>query len=167
MYRNYKLSTRFIYETHLFLPLLCLSIATGCKKEDDELIPASLATSDLPSSYSSKVTYPATGYYGVNLLDTLATQIPEGTVSLAADLRKGARLKLVITSLDEGIWYYNVGSGVNWAINTFDEVNHCQTFNAVNDGQKCDLNMTFMTKSIRIDYYLFGSDTVTYSRFLN
>jgi len=110
------------------------------------------------------ISYPESGFYGENLLDTTNTELSGEDLSLAAELSEGAELKVIITALDSKVWYYRVSSVANWAITTFDDVNKTQTFTAINDDHRCDLLMNFNSRYFRIDYYEMGSEEVTFSK---
>jgi len=124
-----------------------LSVSISCEKE-----------------FKPTISYPESGFYGENLLDTTNTELSGEDLSLAAELSEGAELKVIITALDSEIWYYRTSSVANWAITAFDDVNKTQTFIAINDDHKCDLLMNFHSRHFRIDYYEMGSEEVTFSK---
>lgn len=143
--------------------IVLLSIATlffaGCKKEEEEE----------PKSIEPSIEYPRIGHYGTNILDTSLYNytgggLQYGSFSLKADLRNNAGLKLIIHGADTGLWVFNVGSIQNWAYNTIDLNNVKQEFKAVDPNSNCDLKISFVPGTYRIDYYEFYSDTITHRK---
>jgi hypothetical protein len=108
----------------------------------------------------SIIAYPKTGINGPNVLALNDTIYSGGQFSLAATLPPGMSLKVVITALDKGgIWFYSVGSGINWSITTFTGTS--QTFTAINPGT-CDLQMReFARGRYLIEYFETSSKTPT------
>jgi hypothetical protein len=104
--------------------------------------------------------YPADGLYGENILDIIKTQYTDTIFSLAADLATGAILKIKITSLTDGIWYYRVmnESETNWNITTFDMDHKSQIFTTIESGRSCDLYMEFFKGDFMIEYFEVGKD---------
>jgi len=134
---------------------------------------------------NSLITYPSQGVNGVNILALSDTIYSGGgglntTFSLAAQIPKSVSLKIKITSLsssststppldtgkidtitNHAMWYYSVGSAINWSITLFDEKNYTQTFTAIESGQSCDLLMYFDKGSFLIEYYEMNSSSPT------
>jgi hypothetical protein len=133
---------------------------------------------------NSLITYPSQGVNGVNILALSDTLYSGGssttTFSLAAQIPKSVSLKIKITSLsssststpplDTGkidtttnrpMWYYSVGSAINWSITLFDEKNYTQTFTAIESGKSCDLLMYFDKGSFLIEYYEMNPSSPT------
>jgi hypothetical protein len=104
--------------------------------------------------------YPADGLYGENILDIIKTQYTDTIFSLAADLATGAILKIKITSLTDGIWYYRVmnESETNWNVTTFDMDQKTQIFTTIESGRSSDLHMEFMQGDFLIEYFEIGKD---------
>jgi hypothetical protein len=97
--------------------------------------------------------YPSKGQYGINILDLEKTVYAGSVSSLAAKLAKNTKLRIKITALNGGLWYYLVGSDKNWYISPFDYSTHTQEFTAIESGKACDLNIQFHTGKYRIDYF--------------
>lgn len=134
---------------NLIICIAFASILISCEKEVE---------------FTPYIIYPESGFYGENALDTSKVEMPEGFISLAAELSEDAELKIVITSLNTDIWYYKSGSSINWAITDFDQINKTQTFYAVNDDSKCDLSISFVTKNFKIEYYEMGSEEPSFTK---
>lgn len=136
----------------MLIVVLCMFLLVNCQKENE------------PS-----ISYPKNGMYGVNLLDTTAAItanhfISTNAFSLAANLGKEAKLKIVITALDSKDWSYDVNSRENWMITDFDMNAKTQTFTAINDDARCDLKLYFMSQHFKIEYYEMQTDSVSYTR---
>jgi hypothetical protein len=133
---------------------------------------------------NSLVTYPLEGDNGPNILsltDSVYTTTSQYTTfSLAAEIPSGVPLKIKISSLNSSttiipahdsitadtissraIWYYALGSSINWSITAFDETTLTQIFTAIESGKSCDLQMFFDKGSFLIEYYEMNSDVVT------
>jgi hypothetical protein len=104
----------------------------------------------------SLIVYPATGSYGVNILDLEKESYSGENFSLASNLAKGMELKIKITALGSGIWYYALGSSNNWSITQFDDVTKSQYFTAIDSDKSCDLNMLFDSGTFLIEYFEMG-----------
>jgi len=104
----------------------------------------------------SLIEYPISGLYGPNILDLNRTNYSGENFSLSANLTKGAKLKIKITALGDGIWYYFVGSGNNWSITIFDFDTKSQYFTAIDSDKSCDLNMLFDSGEFLIEYFEMG-----------
>lgn len=116
----------------------------------------------------SLFTYPETGNNGDNVLSLSKTNFHSGVdnwVSLSAHLVKGTALKIKITSLNDvdmnaenkGLWWYSVGSEVNWLISQLDFDSYSQTFTAIESGKSCDVKMSFDKGSFLIEYFEMNS----------
>lgn len=104
----------------------------------------------------SLIEYPATGSYGENILDLDKDSYSGANFSLSSNLAEGAELKIKITALGTGIWYYALGSSNNWTITQFDEITKSQYFTAIDSGKSCDLNMLFDSGTFLIEYFEMG-----------
>ncbi len=132
----------------------------------------------------SLIDYPAKGINGDNILhstDTLFNSGIDNTYSLAASLPQSATLKIKITSLsssvmnrsvqadssnvgtptNKAVWYYVLGSGVNWSISEFNFNSYIQTFTAIESGKSCDLKVFFDKGSFLIEYYEMNPNNPT------
>jgi len=131
----------------------------------------------------SLITYPETGLHGSNILSLTKINYVGGDYtehSLSAQLAKGTALKIKITSLSadtviisptdtteaiinitKGMWYYSVGSQINWSISTFNQSNYTQTFTAIEPDKTCDLVMFFQKGSYLIEYFEMNSTVPT------
>jgi hypothetical protein len=108
----------------------------------------------------SLIEYPVSGLYGPNILDLNRTIYSGENFSLSANLAKGAKLKIKITALGSGIWYYELSSVNNWSITTFDYDTKTQYFTAIDSDMPCELNMLFDSGEFLIEYFEMG-DSVT------
>lgn len=131
----------------------------------------------------SLITYPERGMYGDNILSMSKTTFPanmDSTLCLAAQLAKGAALKIKITSMSadatsttpsdttkvsgtvrKAFWFYAPSSNLNWTVSDFDQTNYTQTFTAIEPGKACDLKMFFEAGSFLIEFYEMNSATPT------
>ncbi|HHT23785.1 MAG TPA: hypothetical protein GXZ87_10850 [Bacteroidales bacterium] len=109
----------------------------------------------------SLIEYPEKGLYGQNILDLSKTNYTAAEYnpyenehySLAANLAKGTKVKIVITDLSSGGWFYDIATPKNWSISKFDKATKSQTFTSINSGESCDLSMIFVSGNILIEYY--------------
>lgn len=91
-------------------------------------------------STESIIKYPSEGLYGKNILSLTDSVYSRGDYSLFASIPENMSLKVILTALNPGgIWFYLLGTGHNWSINTFS--NGEQTFTAIDSGTTCDLHM--------------------------
>lgn len=123
----------------------------------------------------SLITYPETGIGGENVLSLPKTNFHSGVdnwVSLAAQLTNGTTLTIKITSLNgtdssgqnKGLWWYSVGSEINWLISTLYIDGDSQTFTTIEPGKSCDLKMSFDKGSFLIEYFEMNSAVPTRSK---
>ena len=105
----------------------------------------------------SLIEYPATGLFGDNILDLEKESYSGENFSLTSNLAKGTELKIRITALDTGAWYYSLGSSTNWSITPFDFVTKTQYFTAIDSDKSCDLNMLFDSGTFLIEYFEMGA----------
>jgi len=102
------------------------------------------------------IQYPARGLYGDNILDLDKENYFGENFSLAANLANGTELKIKITALGTGFWYYRLDSGNNWLISQFDEDTNSQYFTAVESDKSCELNLHFDSGRFLIEYFEMG-----------
>jgi hypothetical protein len=120
----------------------------------------------------SLIEYPEHGLYGQNILDLAKTTYdPEAQYmtqySLAANLAQGTSLKIKITALKSGIWYYSGGSPKNWSITQFDFSARSQLFRAINSNESCDLMMYFDPGEFLVEYFEMNSDEPTRTKIIS
>jgi hypothetical protein len=114
------------------------------------------------------IEYPSEGLYGKNILipgDTLYERLEGVDFSLAANIGRGARLKIKISSigsLDDTLndsteyrpfWYYVFGSQQNWKITNFDMDTYTQYFTSIDPDASCDLSVEFDKGRFLIEYF--------------
>lgn len=122
--------------------------------------------------YVSKITYPAEGIYGANILSDDVTEIyaynPKlhDAYSMKAELPEGFNLKIVIK---DGYWSYMSNPlPINWFVNFYDGITKSQIFSVIEGGKPNDLR--FCPESgdssgfITIDYYENDADEPTKTR---
>lgn len=117
----------------------------------------------------SLIDYPEHGLYGQNILDPAQTIYdPDAQYmtqfSLAANLAMGTSLKIKITALQGGIWYYSPSA--NWFVADFDFNTRSQYFTAVNPGVSCDLMMLFQNGRFLVEYFEMNSDQPTRTKII-
>jgi hypothetical protein len=112
----------------------------------------------------SPIEYPETGLYGENILDVNKTQYTDDNFSLAANLAKGTSLKIKISFISGGLWYYRGGTENNWSITNYDMENKIQYFTAIESNKTCDLNMLFDQGEFLIEYFEMGKTEPTRSK---
>lgn len=108
---------------------------------------------------TNTIDYPEFSNYGENVLFAEKTSFSNG-LSLAANLPKGASLKIIIKG---GLWYYQSlpNAPVNWTITNYDFDLQQQTFTATESGKSCDLIIQFDQGTHTIEYYENNSITPT------
>ena len=106
------------------------------------------------------IEYPEFSGYGENILFGDKTEFTSTKISLAANLAKGAALKIVITG---GTWYYRTlpDGPVNWTISRYDMSKQQQIFTVTESGKGCDLSMIFEAGTHKIEYYENNSSVPT------
>ncbi|MBU1368964.1 MAG: hypothetical protein KJ578_00120 [Bacteroidetes bacterium] len=102
------------------------------------------------------IEYPTTGLYGENILDLEKESYNGENFSLAADLAMGTELKIKITALGTGFWFFTDDSSTNWLITQFDDVTKSQYFTAIDSDKSCDLNIQFNSGTFLIEYFEMG-----------
>ncbi len=122
----------------LLFSVLFVLFFSNCKKEE------------IAQSY---IEYPSSGLYGDNILDTIRRTYLGVEFSLAANLYHGAVLKIKITALGNGIWFYAAGAEQNWVVSDFNELAKSQVFTAIDGDRNCDLQMEFNSGQYRIEYF--------------
>lgn len=135
----------------LYLSLCIIGIVTMMSSCEDE---------DEP-----EIQYPATGFYGDNILMKGKTEYTARDNSLQARLPEGKSVKIVITgktvTFPAGVWFYATGTSNNWAISEFDMSDYTQIFQSIDGGLTCDLRMQFDEGTFQIDYYENGAASPT------
>lgn len=129
-------------------------IVLACTKDDDSIL------------------FPETGFYGENILDKSKTEIFVRENSMQVLVPKGAQFKAEIKGLDTsmeglmptGIWYIEVVSVNNWAIETFNEHNFTQTFTVIDAGLTSDLRIFLDKGRYDINYFEGGSTNPTFTK---
>ncbi|KAF0132239.1 MAG: hypothetical protein FD155_763 [Bacteroidetes bacterium] len=108
---------------------------------------------------TNTIDYPEFSTYGENVLFAEKTSFSNG-LSLAANLPKGASLKIIIKG---GLWYYQSlpNAPVNWTITNYDFDLQQQSFTATESGKSCDLIIQFDAGTHTIEYYENNSITPT------
>jgi hypothetical protein len=120
----------------------------------------------------SLIEYPETGLYGQNILDlSKIVYDPEAQYmtqySLAANLATGTSLKIKITALKSGIWYYSSNTPKNWSITQFDTGSKTQYFTSINSDESCDLMMYFDPGEFLIEYFEMNADEPTRTKIIS
>jgi len=126
---------------------------SACKKPNNE-------------ETNSKITYPATGQYGDNILSDKVTEVYLDTeYSMKADVPKNSNLTII---LKDGSWLY--GSPVNWSVTEYNDDTQSQKFAVLVGGKLCDLHLEFDGKDypiipdntyITVEYYENDAKTPT------
>ena len=149
----------------ILLTALLLACALGCRSST--LIGVADASAD---AGSCGVSYPQTGFYGLNILYPGLTSFPaSGTSSyeLAADHAAGATVTLNMTLLSGMVW--DIGAfGGDWRFTTYDGTTGEQTFSAPNVAGESESSMFFYGNGqARLDLFQCGSPirstTITWS----
>lgn len=126
--------------TYLFMGLLVSTLLISC---DENVHP--------------EIQYPATGFYGDNILMKGKTQYTAQDNSLQAKLPDGKKVKIIITgksvTFPTGVWWMQTATSNNWAISKFDMTHYTQVFQSIDGGLTCDLAMQFDEGTYQIDYY--------------
>ena len=102
------------------------------------------------------IEYPATGFYGDNLLLKAKPVYTEQENSLVARIPQGKKVKIIITSkaalFPSGVWFYEPATNNYWAITDFNSSSVTQAFSSINGGLTCELRMNFDKGTFQIDY---------------
>lgn len=122
--------------------------------------------------FSKNINYPEFSTYGENILYGEKTSFSDDwssdwNLSLAANLPKGASLKIIIKG---GLWSYEAlpNKPVNWTISEYDFNLQQQTFTATESGKNCDLIISFEESSTyTIEYYENNSTIPTRTKSIN
>ncbi|NLJ82485.1 MAG: hypothetical protein GX330_05100 [Bacteroidales bacterium] len=122
--------------------------------------------------FSKNIDYPEFSTYGENILYGEKTSFSDDwssdwNLSLAANLPKGASLKIIIKG---GLWSYEAlpNKPVNWTISEYDFNLQQQTFTATESGKNCDLIISFEESgTYTIEYYENNSTIPTRTKTIN
>jgi hypothetical protein len=139
-----------ILKNCVFLPLCAISMllfVSSC--DDDDLL---------------EIQYPETGFYGDNILMKGKTNYTTEQSSFQAKLPAGQKVKIVITgnaSFPNAVW--GSRSIHNWAIYGMGTA-YTQTFQSIDGGQTCVLEIQFNVGTYQIDYYENDATSLTYSK---
>ena len=110
------------------------------------------------------IEYPQTGAYGLNLLygdDTL--YVSQGNYSFSAQVPEGSSLKIKLTQVTGGVWYYALNTG-GWTVSPYQsgqQYYEAQPGSVANDVQ---LNLMNMTGSFAVWYYENSTTIVAKSK---
>jgi hypothetical protein len=141
----------------IFLTALLLACALGCR--------SSTLIGDADAGVDAGrcgVSYPQTGFYGLNILYPGLTSFPAGGTSsyeLAADHAAGATVTLNMTLLSGMVW--DIGAfGGDWRFTTYDGTTGEQTFSAPNVAGESESSIFFYGNGqARLDLFECGSTT--------
>jgi hypothetical protein len=147
----------------------------------EKYVQAFIASAKYP--FTDNISYPATGSYGVNVLDPAVASYGAGdTMSLLATLPRGTSLKVHLSGQGGAMWAYTLGKTSCWTITTFDSSRQTQDYSVTSGtvAQTCDLQLSLLSlfsmspnpvdvgsgkPCIQMDYYenpdLWGSATPT------
>ena len=120
---------------------------------------ASLSSCDIDENES--IEYPATGFYGDNILFEARTDYNKRENSLQCKLPRGTQVAIKITGksvtsgglIPSGIWYYDPTTTNNWAVTNMDMTNYSQIFTSIDGGLTCDAEMMFDSGTFLIEYF--------------
>jgi hypothetical protein len=132
-YRQLKISALMKY-TYVVMGLLSITLLISC---DEETHP--------------EIQYPATGFYGDNILMKGKTEYTARDNSLQAKS----------VTFPTGVWWMQGATSNNWAISKFDMTQYTQVFQSIDGGLTCDLAMQFDEGTYQIDYYENDAATPT------
>jgi hypothetical protein len=147
----------------VFLTALLLACALGCRSST--LIGVADAAAD---AGGCGVSYPQTGFYGLNILYPGLTSFPSvsstSSYELAADHAAGATVTLNMTLLSGTVW--DIGAfGGDWRFTTYDYMTGEQTFSTPNVAGGSESSMFFSGNGeARLDLFECGSTTPTSSK---
>jgi len=113
-----------------------------------------------------KITYPASGEYGTNVLnDTVLVINHMQFYSMTANLPAGNSLKVNISG---GMWYYQaIPAPINWLANAYNDITKTQTFTVTASNTPNDLKIAFESNdNITIDYYENDATLPTHTKHL-
>lgn len=125
------------------------------------------------------IEYPATGFYGDNILFKEKTAYTNRENSLQFKPSKDASAKIKITGktvtpgttgsigiagLTKGIWLIEATTVNNLVRSTFDNSTYSQTFTSIDGGITCSVKLIFDKGTFEIEYFENGSETPTFSK---
>jgi hypothetical protein len=115
------------------------------------------------------IDYPETGLSGANFLNetdtvftefqfySLAAKRPNDCVDLAVKISR-------YSSSCTNCWYYNFGSGQNWAVSSYDATTFSQTYTSL--GLDADISIGFYAGTFKLEFFLNGSSTPYRTKFI-
>ena len=99
------------------------------------------------------ITYPDSGTYGVNILDT-GNAIKNGSdFSFAAKIPEKGSLSVRITKISSANWNVDESTVSNWAISAYDPVSKSQTFTATQVSGTSDVYVELQPGEYELEYY--------------
>lgn len=112
----------------------------------------------------SLIDYPEVGLFGENILflDEETSYIGD-LYSMAANLAKSTSLKIKVTALGQGQWFWNINT-INWSAGNYDNEKRSRVFTAIDSGKSCDMSIGFETGEYLIEYFEMGSIIPTRSK---
>ena len=125
------------------LTLLLIIIALGfvrCTADDvtdDELL----------------ITYPDSGAFGINILDTSNTITGGHDFSFTAKIPEKGGLTIRITRFDKGDWYVDNVSVQYWNVFAYDAVSQSQTFSSSAVSKTIDLHLEFRSGKYLFEFF--------------
>lgn len=145
----------------------CGGVCTPCPTCADGILNQDETAIDCGGSCNAcGLTYPASGFYGINILDETTLNFPStGEYSLNAIVPTGSSIlvKFQHTGPDFGaidMWGYALGTDQNLLISSYDSGTGQQTFQST--GGDIDLNFSFIgSASATISIYENGATTPT------
>lgn len=113
--------------------------------------------------FTNNIVYPEHSTLGYNILYGDITSFDGmGTLSVAANIPKGASLKIITRNRK---WYYAVGSMVNWTMTSDPENTQSKILTATESGKNCDMVIDLFGPNCNgpmiIEYYENNSITPT------
>lgn len=99
------------------------------------------------------ITYPDSGNYGINILDTLATISGGNDFSLSAKIPENGDLTIRITKLDKGNWFIESSSVQYWNVFPYDAITQSQSFSSSVESKTSDLHLEFRSGKYLFEFF--------------
>ena len=136
------------YQILLFIGIIFSSI--GCQKED----PVDLKL----------IVYPDQGKYGLNILDTIATDYQQGVMSLSAILSEEASLRVKVAG---GKWSMITSTFNQWTVSSYNNNDNSRIFSSINTGTLDGQINLSPENTIEVSVYENGNEWASWTKIIN
>ena len=99
------------------------------------------------------ITYPDSGSYGINVLDTGNAINGGNDFSFSAKIPEKGSLVVRITKTSGGNWYVDQSTTSYWVVSTYDPVSKSQTFSTSTVSQTSDVKIEMQSGMYQLEFY--------------